>query len=978
MSEPVIKASHAAAEATPVFAACPRFNSAMVCALAMVLLTVVIWLWWLCTRDTAIDFLPTRAGAEWIIVPRKAESATHDRISVTVAEVAMQDAIPVTAVFRHSFTLTAAPTQAVLAVCAFRAAAVAINGREVVHTPGARRNWKLPSKVEVGGLLQPGTNSITAWVTNAVGPPALWLRLHGGGSSQGTSERWRVSLDGTKWQSARPARQPPDLLSDSSPDGSRRMTESLKRVWPVEAVFAVVSLGLIWGLRRWLDRRRSPDGFLPAGTSDKLIYGLLVMVLVARAALFLNNLPQLPRLAGFDAWDHEQYIQYLQQKHHLPPVDQGWESFHPPLYYLISAVVLGGCGRSVGDADAVYYMRAVNGVVGLLHCWLVFLCLRLLFVGNVQAQAAGLLVAAFLPPHLLLSQYVTNEPLSGFLVTVAIYLCLRALRAVKAGLRLPFGIGLALGGAMLTKYSVLLALPFFPLVLTQRLSAGKERARRDWLWNTGAVVVGCLLVCGWHYGRVWARFGKPIVGNWDAQSSGGGRGQYWVAPGYRTSAYYLRFGQSLISPSFSGLYSFADGIYSTLWGDGLASGVSNRKLQPPWNYDLMDAGYWISLGVSVLVILGAGLVLGGILCQPRGEWLLVFGMVVCYSLGVLWVTLGWPWSASTKAFYAFPALLPFSALAAVGWDWLRQRRQVVGSALWVLLLAWCMTVYTSFWVRPGNPTTPLIKSIQLAEALMMQGKLDEAIPQYQEAVRLKPDDADLHNNLGTALGRTGQVDEAIRQYEEALRLEPDHAEAHNNLGTALGRTGQVDEAIRQLREAVRLNQQTAPFERAGADALDNLGIALAMKGQIAEAIRQFQAALRLKPNDFAAHYNLGRALDLEGQTDEAIRQFQATLRLKPDYADAHNNLGLALSRKGQLNEAISQYRQALQLNPHHAEAHNNLGIAFYQQDRAGEAIHEFQEALRLQPDFAGARKNLNIVLATGARHVPPPGGAANR
>jgi hypothetical protein len=207
------------------------------------------------------------------------------------------------------------------------------------------------------------------------------------------------------------------------------MMDRLKRVWPLEAAFCVVALALVWGLHRWLSLKRLPGGTLPTTTSTKLIYSLLVIVLLARAALFINNILQLPRSVGFDAVAHEEYIQFIQQKHALPLADDGWEMFQPPLYYLTSALVLDGCGRSVGDADAVYFLRAVNGVIGLLHCWVVLLCLRLLFGGNLQAQAAGLLVAAFLPPHLYLSQYVTNEPLAGFLVTVAIYLCLRVLRA---------------------------------------------------------------------------------------------------------------------------------------------------------------------------------------------------------------------------------------------------------------------------------------------------------------------------------------------------------------------------------------------------------------------------------------------------------------------------------------------------------------------------------------------------------------------
>jgi tetratricopeptide (TPR) repeat protein len=400
-----------------------------------------------------------------------------------------------------------------------------------------------------------------------------------------------------------------------------------------------------------------------------------------------------------------------------------------------------------------------------------------------------------------------------------------------------------------------------------------------------------LLACGWHYGRVWARFGKPIVGNWDALPGQEGQGQWWLEPGFGTSAFYAGFGRSLISPSFSGFHSFADGLYSTLWGDGLASGAADlRGLRPPWNYDLAGAGYWASLGISLLLIIGAALVLARIMREPRGEWLLVFGMVGSFSLGLLWINLTLPYFAQSKAFYAFPALLPFSALVAVGWDWLRQRRRAVGIAVWVLLLVWSMTVYTSFWIRSANPATQLIRITEWGSALLRQGKLDEAIGEYQEAIRLNPDYANAHNNLGIALARKGQTDEAIGQYREALRLNPDHADAHNGLGIALDKRGQIDEAIRQLQQAIRLNPDHV-------DAHYNLGVAFYQQGRTAEAIRQFQEVIRLKPNHAEAHNNLGTALGLGGHTDEAIRQFQEALRLKPDYADARRNLDAVLATK---------------------------------------------------------------------------------
>ncbi len=55
------------------------------------------------------------------------------------------------------------------------------------------------------------------------------------------------------------------------------------------------------------------------------------------------------------------------------------------------------------------------------------------------------------------------------------------------------------------------------------------------------------------------------------------------------------------------------------------------------------------------------------------------------------------------------------------------------------------------------------------------GQAEEAIVQYQEALKLDPALAQAHNGLGAALAREGRDDEAMAQYEEALRLKPDLA-----------------------------------------------------------------------------------------------------------------------------------------------------------------------------------------------------------
>jgi tetratricopeptide (TPR) repeat protein len=111
--------------------------------------------------------------------------------------------------------------------------------------------------------------------------------------------------------------------------------------------------------------------------------------------------------------------------------------------------------------------------------------------------------------------------------------------------------------------------------------------------------------------------------------------------------------------------------------------------------------------------------------------------------------------------------------------------------------------------------------------------VDEAIAAYREAIRLRPDDARAHTNLGNALRDQGKVDEAIAAYREAIRLQPDLAKAHGNLGEALRRQGKVDEAIAAYREAIRLRPDDAVAHR-------NLGVLLRGRGDYAGAL----AALR--------------------------------------------------------------------------------------------------------------------------------------
>ena len=110
----------------------------------------------------------------------------------------------------------------------------------------------------------------------------------------------------------------------------------------------------------------------------------------------------------------------------------------------------------------------------------------------------------------------------------------------------------------------------------------------------------------------------------------------------------------------------------------------------------------------------------------------------------------------------------------------------------------------------------------------------------------------VHNNLGDALMHTGGVSEAIEQFKQALKIKPNYAKAHYNLGTALIQTGRVSEAIEQFEQALQIKPDYA-------HAHNNLGGALMLKGRVSEAIEQFNQALQIKADFAEAQINLAKA-----------------------------------------------------------------------------------------------------------------------
>ena len=167
--------------------------------------------------------------------------------------------------------------------------------------------------------------------------------------------------------------------------------------------------------------------------------------------------------------------------------------------------------------------------------------------------------------------------------------------------------------------------------------------------------------------------------------------------------------------------------------------------------------------------------------------------------------------------------------------------------------------------------------------LLAQGKVDEAVAQYQEAVKLNPEDEDGHYSLAFALARQGNRKAAEEQYLEALRVFPDYLEAHDNLGNLLVADGKFEEAIAHFKAALKISTESASVH-------NNLGNALARQGHVTEAIPCFREAVRLNPDYIEARYNLGTAYLSQGQTDEAVSEFTNITQRHPEFGPAQRGL----------------------------------------------------------------------------------------
>lgn len=259
--------------------------------------------------------------------------------------------------------------------------------------------------------------------------------------------------------------------------------------------------------------------------------------------------------------------------------------------------------------------------------------------------------------------------------------------------------------------------------------------------------------------------------------------------------------------------------------------------------------------------------------------------------------------------------------------------------------------------------------VALGAILVQLGKPEEAIPELEKALVLKPGDSATEANLATAheaearnLAGTGRLTDAEAQLRAALTVlpeqtpDPRRSELQDEMGSILAQEKRWPEAETAFREALRL---APPDDKAPVPHM-HLGVVLVEEKQFPTAIEELNKAVDAAPGNALAQMELGRGLAAAGRDEEAEPHLREALQLDQHLPGGALELAMALQRMGKQEESIPFFQQALAANAKDPQTLTNLGLALTQTGKAKDAVSYFDQALAAAPDDPVIHEDMGV------------------
>jgi tetratricopeptide (TPR) repeat protein len=199
-----------------------------------------------------------------------------------------------------------------------------------------------------------------------------------------------------------------------------------------------------------------------------------------------------------------------------------------------------------------------------------------------------------------------------------------------------------------------------------------------------------------------------------------------------------------------------------------------------------------------------------------------------------------------------------------------------------------------------------VAHINLGSALVNEGKIEEGIIHYNEAVRIMPDLALSYDKRAAAYAKLGRHQEAFEDLNRMISMKPDYTGAYLSRGTIYQQLGRHQNAVDDFSEFIRLK----PDDYSG---YFNRGNAYINLGQFQKALDDFHKAVALNTKDAAVYNNRAFIYLNTGRYQQAFEDYSKAISLKPDYADAYNNRAFVLLSQGSIPSGCADAKKACEL-----------------------------------------------------------------
>jgi len=226
----------------------------------------------------------------------------------------------------------------------------------------------------------------------------------------------------------------------------------------------------------------------------------------------------------------------------------------------------------------------------------------------------------------------------------------------------------------------------------------------------------------------------------------------------------------------------------------------------------------------------------------------------------------------------------------------------------------------------------------------------------RDQVRRSPNDPILRVRLGEALAAAGRAQQAIEQFNAALKIDPKHTGAYLDLGQLAMSEKRPIEAERYFNKVIELTDDSnmEGINQRRETAFYNLGLLNLQNKKYEEAIGSFKAALRIRNDASDTYYYLGRALYLDDEPDGAMQNLQYSLSFDPNFAQANYLAGRIYMDKGDKVNASWYFERASQNDPNATEPKAAI-------QKFGDPQKYVAQARKLQTtDFDAALTNAQI------------------